>query len=432
MAEIAVERVDAPPANRLFVLSCIALTVTAMTFAIRAGMLTADGLGGEFGLNARELGWTASMAFIGFPAATVIGGLIYNSVGPRLIMIVAFLGHLLGLTLTIFAGGFMGLIISTFFVGFANGAVEAACNPMIANMYEDNKTTMLNKFHVWFPGGIVVGALAALAIQNLFGGDGRPTWQLEIAVMLIPTLIYGWMVFTTKFPDVREDTTDQTNTGKNLAAMFSNPLFYVIAALMTVTATTELGTQQFIGSLLGASGANPLVILAIVTGLMAVGRFFAGPLVHAINPTGVLLFSAVVSALGVFLLSVSTGGMTYLAAIVFAIGVCYFWPTMIGFVAEYLPDTGALGLSVVGGVGMVGLALWTPVLGGWIDDAEAAAAAQGLTDEAVTLAAGQATLSRILIFPIVLAVAFGILFLMRKRYQNNAVDHVSKEGVAHV
>jgi len=400
------------PSRKLFLLSCIALCVTAMTFAIRAGML--NDLGGEFSLTKEQLGWTAAMAFIGFPAATVIGGLIYNSVGPRLIMIVAFFGHLLGLTLTIFAGGFWGLIISTFFVGFANGAVEAACNPMIASMYSKNKTTMLNKFHVWFPGGIVVGSLAALAIKELFGGGDRPTWQLEIAIMIIPTLIYGWMVFTTKFPDVQLDTSDETDTGKNIAAMFS-PLFILIAVLMTITATTELGTQQWVGSLLESSGANPLIILAIVTGLMAVGRYFAGSLVHALNPIGVLLFSAIVTTLGVFLLSIATGGMTYMAAIVFAIGVCYFWPTMIGFVSEYLSKTGALGMSIVGGAGMLGLSMWTPVIGGWIDSATAKAEAAGLDGNAVTLAAGQDTLSKILLFPIVLTVCFLGIYLLRKR-----------------
>lgn len=398
--------------RRLFLLSCVALCVTAMTFAIRAGMLI--DLGTEFSLTKEQLGWTAAMAFIGFPAATVLGGLIYNAVGPRLIMIVAFFGHLLGLTLTIVAGGFWGLIISTFFVGFANGAVEAACNPMITGLYSKNKTTMLNKFHVWFPGGIVVGSLAALAIKALFGGTGQPTWKLEIAIMIIPTLIYGWMVFTTKFPDVTLDTTDQTDTGKNLKAMIS-PLFLLIAVLMTITATTELGTQQWVGSLLESSGANPLVILAIVTGLMAVGRYFAGPLVHAINPVGVLLFSAVVTTLGVFLLSIATGGMVYLAAIVFAIGVCYFWPTMIGFVSEYMPDTGALGMSIVGGAGMLGLSAWTPVIGGWIDSATANAQAAGLDPTAVTLAAGQETLSKILVFPIILIVCFLGLYILRGR-----------------
>lgn len=399
--------------NRLFLLSCIALCVTAMTFAIRAGML--NDLGTEFSLNKTQLGWTAAMAFYGFPAATVIGGLLYNSIGPRKIMIVAFLGHVLGLILTIFSGGFWGLVISTFCIGFANGAVEAGCNPMIASMYSDNKTTMLNKFHVWFPGGLVVGSLAALLVKKLFGGEGASTWQLEIGVMLIPTLIYGWMVFTTKFPDVTLDKSDETDTGKNLKALIS-PLFIFMCVLMTITATTELGTQQWVGSLLESSGAQPLVILAIVTGLMAIGRYFAGPLVHALNPVGVLLFSAVITTLGVFLLSMATGSMTYVAAIVFAIGVCYFWPTMVGFIGEYMPQTGALGMSIIGGAGMMGLAMWTPVIGGWIDSATSKAEAAGLTGDAVTLAAGQDTLGKILLFPIVLVLAFGLLFFLRKSF----------------
>jgi len=133
-ATLAAEDVPNDVRKKLFLLSCIALCVTAMTFSIRAGMLGT--LGEEFGLNAKQIGITAAMAGFGFPVATVFGGLIYNRVGPKFIMIIAFLGHLLGLALTIFSGGFWGLVISTFFIGFANGAVEAACNPMITKMYE--------------------------------------------------------------------------------------------------------------------------------------------------------------------------------------------------------------------------------------------------------------------------------------------------------
>ena len=405
--------------RKLFLLSCIALTVTAMTFSIRAGMLGT--LGGEFGLSARQIGITAAMAGFGFPVATVFGGLIYNRVGPKMIMVIAFIGHLLGLALTILSGGFWGLVISTFFIGFANGAVEAACNPMIAKMYDDNKTTMLNKFHVWFPGGLAIGALAAFAVQKMFGASGTPTWQMEIAIMIVPTLIYGWMVFTTPFPDIAADKTLETDTGHNIKAMIS-PLFIVMCLIMTVTAATELGTNQWVGSLLEASGAVPLVVLALVSTIMALGRYFAGPLIHKLNPTGVLLFSAIITTLGVYLLSIATGGMTYLAAVVFAIGICYFWPTMIGFIAEYKPETGALGMSIIGGMGMVGFTIWTPVIGGWIDAAREKAIAAGLSETEVTLAAGQDTLGNILFLPLGLIVAFGVLFAMRKSFVSSG-DH---------
>ncbi len=441
--------------SRLFNASCIALTVTAMTFAIRAGILSQ--LGVDFKLTDTELGWINAMAFLGFPIATMIGGPLYNAVGPRKIMWVAFITHLLGLIMTIFAGGFWTLLISTFFIGFANGSVEAACNPMIANMFDGNKTTMLNKFHVWFPGGIVIGALASALMTNLNLG-----WQPQIAIMLIPTLLYAWMIFGQEFPEEPESgsidfqklfppiyltivlglvliaasdlTLQQWFPGEastyvkfglivlvgGLIYQYFGLLYSVLALCMTLTATAELGTQQWVEKILGNSGAHPMLILAMITGLMAVGRYFGGPLIHKFKPIGVLFGSAVVATLGIGLMSVATGGMVYFAAILFAIGVMYFWPTMIGAAAEYTPQTGALGLSFLGGVGMFATSLWQPVIGGWLDTERASAIANGLSEEAADLAAGQATLDNLAVFPAILIILFGILYFTKGKWQEEA------------
>ncbi len=392
--------------SRLFNASCISLVVTAMTFAIRAGIL--GQLGTDFGLTDTQLGFVNSMAFLGFPLATIFGGLVYNSFGPRKLMVIAFVSHLIGLLLTIFAGDFWTLIISTFFIGFANGSVEAACNPMIADMYSGNKTTMLNKFHVWFPGGIVVGALA-----SKFMTDFNMGWQLQIALMLIPTLIYGYLFFGQTFP---ENESAENNTATNIKSLLS-PLFFFMVICMTLTATTELGTQQWVEKILGSTGASPMLILAMVTGLMAVGRFFAGPVIHKLNPAGVLWSSAIVATIAIYLMSTATGGLVYVAAILFAIGVMYFWPTMIGFVGEYLPKTGALGMSLIGGAGMFATSIWQPVIGGWLDTERTIALEAGLSTEQAELAAGQATLGNIVYFPAILIILFGVLFLNRKRLE---------------
>ena len=131
--------------TRIFTASCVALIVTAMTFAIRAGTLTE--LSNEFGLTDNQLGWMNSMAFWGFPIATLIGGLIYNLIGAKRMVYIAFFAHLVGLVLWMTAGGLEWLVFSTLVIGFANGTVEAGCNPLIADIYHDNKTTMLNRFH---------------------------------------------------------------------------------------------------------------------------------------------------------------------------------------------------------------------------------------------------------------------------------------------
>ncbi|MBT8232594.1 MAG: MFS transporter [Saprospiraceae bacterium] len=393
----------------LFYASCVALTVTSMTFAIRAGIL--NELKVDFGLQDAQLGWVNGMASFGFPIAMLLLGLAYNTVGPKKLMIIAFGCHLLGLIMTIFSGGFWGLILSTFAIGFANGSVEAACNPMIADMYPDNKTTMLNKFHVWFPGGLVIGSLISYFLEDSLG------WQLLIATMLVPTIIYGIMIFRLDFPKTQNL---ESNTKENIKAIMSSPLFWFMGILMTLTATTELGTTQWIERIIKNDGVHPMIVLAMITGLMAIGRYFAGPLVKKFNPIGVLLLSAVISAIGLVLLSQVSGGMVYFAAMVFAIGVTYFWPTMIGFIGENLPRTGALGMSLIGGFGMFGLTIWNPIIGNWLDTERQLAIDMGQTLEAAELTAGKATLDNIAVFPAILILAFGLLFFIMKKKETES------------
>jgi fucose permease len=394
--------------TRLFNASCIALVTTSMTFAIRAGML--DSWRTEFNLSYEEVGVIASMAFYGFPVATILGGIILDSIGMGRMLAIAWACHLAGLVLTIFAGGFWTLLISTFLVGFANGSVEAACNPMVASLYTDRKTTMLNKFHVWFPGGIVIGAVLGYLMGEMGLG-----WRLQCAIILIPMLVYGYMFYKQSFPRT-ERVEKGITVSQMVSAVFANPLFYFITACMLLTANTELSTGQWIQSLLKSVVAAPLLVLAFINGIMALGRFYAGPVVHRLNPAGMLLGSAIISAIGLFALAHAEGWATWGAAAVFAIGVCYFWPTMIGFVSEYIPDSGALGLSLVGGAGMLATAMFQPIIGKWFDNNLAEATARGLSGEEASLIAGQATLSNVGVLPIILIVAFGGLwFFMRGR-----------------
>lgn len=391
--------------NRLFTASCFALITTAFAFAIRAGIL--GKLAQEFNLTDTQLGYINQMAILGFPIATMVGGWLYNEFGPKRMMYLALISHLLGIFMTLGANGFSLLLLSNFFVGFGNGTVEAACNPMISNMYKENRTTMLNKFHVWFPGGIFLGSLISQFMTN--AGMG---WQAQIGVMLIPTAIYAYMFWGQSFPD--RASSGQAPLSQNLAGIFS-PLYLFMIFCMVLTANTELSTQQWVERLLAkAGGAQPMLILAMVTGLMAVGRYFAGPIIHRLNPTGVLWGGSIIAAIGIYLMSMATGPMVYVSAILFAIGVCYFWPTMLGFTGEYIPKSGALGMSLMGGAGMFATAIAQPIVGGWLDKSRMTAQAQGLTGDAADLVAGQETLQHLLTFPLILIVAFGVLwFYMR-------------------
>ncbi len=399
--------------KRLFYGSCFALITTAFSFSIRAGILPE--LGRTFDLSATQLGFINQMWFLGFPISMVLGGIFYSTIGPKKIMIFAFFAHTAGILMTIFSGGYVGLLISTLLIGLGNGCTEAACNPMIATSYSGKTmNTLLNRFHMWFPGGIVLGSLVSLFMTKMNLG-----WEAQIWIILIPTLIYAYLFYGQVFPEAKKEVASLSG---NLKAM-ATPLFIFMCACMTLTAISEFGPSQWAQLVLAKSGAEPMVILALITGLMAVGRYFGGEFVHKFDQTGVLLGSAIFTTLGIFLFSTQTGGMTYFAAIIFAMGVCYFWPNMIGFVAEKIPLSGAIGMSIVGAFGMFSTSIFQPIIGGWIDEAGAKAASMGLEGDALELAAGQATLQTMITFPVILIVLFTILLLWVRKIKAAAPAH---------
>lgn len=421
--------------TRLFVASCLALLVTAITFAIRAQLagVFSDG----YGLSDEQVGRAFGPAFWGFAVAMFVGGYFIDIVKTRTIVWLAFAMHLVGIVLLLLAKDYTSLFLSSVFIGLGNGSVEAACNPLVTALYPDKKSKMLNRFHVWFPGGIVIGSLlAALVMDQL-----NLSWQVLVGLLFIPLAIYGFLFLGQKIPETERVTSGVSykemmrNVGApitiTLAVIFmilvanvkfisdaitssySLPLIIIgviaffiviegrfmnkislifpfIFGSMLLTASTELGTTQWIEGLLEDRGINAMIILAVVTGIMAVGRYFAGSLIHRLNTTGVLIGSSVISAIGLYLLSIAQSpGFTVLAAAIFAIGVCYFWPTMIGAAAEYTPKTGALGMSILGGAGFVATSMVLPVMG-----------------QSIETAGPQMTLRNMTVLPLILIVAF--------------------------
>ncbi len=399
--------------KRLFYGSCFALITTALSFSIRAGVLPQ--IGDELSLTAEQLGFINSMWFLGFPISMVIGGLVYHTVGGKKIMQFALLAHGIGIIMTIYSGSYTGLLISTLLIGLGNGCTEAACNPMIADTYEGVRMSkMMNRFHMWFPGGIVIGSLV-----SKFMTDAGFNWESQIWVIMIPTLIYAYLFFGQDWPKAKIQAA--ASLSGNAQAMIK-PLFIFMFFCMALTAISEFGPQQWVGLILAKSGAQPMLILALVTGLMAVARFFGGEVVAKFNTTGVLLGSAILATIGVYLFSTQTGGMAYVAAIIYALGIAYFWPNMIGFIAEYIPKSGALGMSIIGAVGMFSTSIFQPIIGRWIDSDRAEMAGMGYSGDELDLLAGQATMGTMVLFPLILVGLFTILYFWMKKRGTDAPE----------
>jgi len=403
----------------LFNGSCFALITTAFSFSIRAGILPQ--LAEEFGLSAEQLGFINSMWFLGFPISMLIGGLVYHSFGPKNIMIVAFVAHTLGIVLTIYAGGYFLLLISTLFIGIGNGCTEAACNPMIADTYSGVKMNkMLNRFHMWFPGGIILGALISKFMTDFGFG-----WETQMWIIMFPTIIYAVLFYGKAFP--KPKVVGANSLFENLKAMLS-PLYIFLFCCMALTAITEFGPNQWVNVVLSSSGADAMLILALISGVMVVGRFFAGPVVKGLGQTGVLLFSAILATIGIYMFSTVTGFLAYGAAVIFALGICYFWPLMIGMVAQRIPLSSALGMSVIGGIGFFSTSIFQPFIGYWIDNSRLQNKAIGLSGDALELAAGQDTLEKMVIFPAILIVLFLILFFWQRNYKESQLKKQSESN----
>ncbi|MFN3665050.1 MAG: MFS transporter, partial [Sediminibacterium sp.] len=227
--------------------------------------------------------------------------------------------------------------------------------------------------------------------------------------------------------------------GVSAAEMYKsllNPLFIFMIILMFGTAITELFTGQWIDVLLKNVSDNAILLLTIETGIMVLGRAFAEPVVHRFSPAGVLLISAILSAVGLYLMGHTTGNMLFVGAIIFGMGVCYFWPTMLGFVSENLPKTGAVGLNLMGGAGMFAVSVYMIFMSDYYDNLLAAKLPAGAnladysnaaagTEMANALGeakklAGPEILNATMLIPIVLSVAFAGLFLyMRNKTKSN-------------
>ena len=388
--------------KRLFLASCIALVLTSMTFAIRARLETVFGPAGS-GLTLEQVGYAFMPAFWGFTLAMVIGGPIVEYIGMRKGMWLAFALHAAGIVATLIATDLVSLFTATVFIGIGNGMVEAVCNPLVASMYPDRKTKMLNRFHIWFPGGIVIGSIVGYLIMDVAGLG----WQLLVATLFIPLIVYGMLFIGQDFPQT--ERVQMGVTAGESARSLLTPLYLFVGFCMLLSAATELGTTQRIESLLAANGVNALLVLAFINGIMMVGRAMAGSIASRISTLGMLWFSAIFSFIGLQLLTVASGNLVFAAAAVFAVGVTFFWPTTLAFISENLPESGALGLSIMGGLGMLSVSFVLPIMGRILDTASG-------TDALRTMS----------ILPAILIVLYGgLFFVMRSRRQRAPAGSVS-------
>jgi len=435
---------ESKPSMALFWGCFIALITTAFGFITRMFLLDDEAITLELlKLDPAEVGRFKGIQIWPFAVSIILFSLVIDKVGYKFSMMFAFacqfIWAIMGVTALAIAEGNPGLAGGLIFWGglilaLGNGTVEAFINPVVATMFDKEKTKWLNILHAGWPGGLVVAGV----ITILLGGA---PWTLKLGIIAIPALAYFFMLIKQTFP-VQERVAAGVSykdmlsefgilgalvvgflmtlqlmdffptgpkwlfvlLGVGTVAAFGaytrnmgNPLLFVLILIMMPLATTEIGTDGWIAGIMASvvdfHGGWILVYTSVIMMLL---RFQAGPIVHKLSPLGLLVASAVLAIAGLMALSGAQGvAMIFGAATLYALGKTFFWPTMLGIVSEQTPKGGALTLNALSGIGMLAVGtLGFPYIGvlqtqtqqkALLANAEVATAVEGLVkDGAVT------------------------------------------------
>lgn len=397
----------------LFWASFATLIAAGIGFSVR-GVILKD-WGNQFGFTQAELGTITGGGLVGFGLAIIFFSFFADRFGYGKLMLVAFLLHASSAVVTFAAtpvygiygkaGAFWCLNAGMWLFALGNGTCEAVINPLTATLFPRQKTHWLNILHAGWPLGLILGVAITLGFEQ--AGSSLP-WEYKLGVFLIPVLAYGLMMCNRPFPKSEAQsagvplsgmmkqvgmlgfTLGAALIGLALARLLPSvlgapawigwiaagavwlafgvvtnfaPGHWVLAFLYVLHASVgyvELGTDSWITNITEEvlkSGTDAKLAFIWTNVLMFTLRFFAGPIVHKINPIGLLFVSACLGTAGLWLLGqgFTNSVWPWIAAVtVYGIGKTFYWPTLLGVISERFPKGGALALGLSGGVGMIG------------------------------------------------------------------------------
>lgn len=423
----------AKPANHraIFWISVLALFTAAVANAIRGG--ASDAMKAELfdptaaARSGELISSVLSNAFLGFAISLLIISPLLDRIGAKRVILFAAASFIVGPILILLApsaGSFDAvywtLNAGMIFTGFGWGATEGSINALTTTIYPEDKTGRLNVLHAWWPAGIIVGGLLSVL---LFGGGFG--WRTLIALLMIPGVILAIWVMRHEFPQT-ESTTAGVTFNEMLAEPFKHLGFWIFPAIMFLTASAELAPGAWVQvALTQTVGMQGILLMVYVSAIMFAMRHFAGPLEHRFSDMGLLCMSTIPAAIGLFLLATANSPFTALfAATLWAIGVCFMWPTMLAAVARRYPRSGSWGIGLVNFAGALAIWVVLPEIGKIYDKAKLAKAGgeeafkaleAGSTGMHEALAhAAEVSFKTISVIPVILFFIFGAVWLFER------------------
>jgi MFS family permease len=408
MSSVTISNVAiAPNARRLLWGGFLAILAAGVGFAIRGGILAT--WGAQFGFTGQQLGDINGAGFTGFCFGIIVGGIICDRIGYGKLVIAAFVFHVLSAVVTFAAApgqdqmlAYRLLYWGTFVFAVANGTLEAVANPLVATLFPDNRTHYLNILHASWPAGLVLGGFAGAFL----GETLQWHWKSQLALFLVPTVVYG-LIFLGQHMPKSEASQKGLTLGQMfndvgmlgglivcflLALFFSNALglsngvsyglsgvllifigvitrfsigswlLFVLFVAHTLVGAVELGTDGWIQNITGniLTPTQGKILFVFTSAIMFSLRFCADFIERrlGLSPVGILLVCSVLACIGLNLTStITTFGGAMLVLAVYAVGKTFFWPTMLAVASDRFPRTGAVAISIMGGIGMMSAGL---------------------------------------------------------------------------
>lgn len=364
--------------------------------------------GADFGFTAAQLGAIGGAGFTGFCFGIIIGGVVVDKIGYGKLVFAAFLFHVLSAFITFAASkgqaqdaAYNFLYWGTFVFALANGTLEAVANPLVSTLFPNNRTHYLNILHASWPAGLVIGGLIGWTL-----GENGVSWKIQLGLFLIPTILYGIAFLGQSFPK-SEAAAKGLKVGDMLREVgilgsavacyllvlfFQNALslpsavawaiggvlliavgiltsfsigsilLFILFVTHALVGAVELGTDGWIQNITGniLTPAQGKILFVFTSLLMFVLRF-CGHFIEnklKISPVALLFICAVLAVIGLNMVSgITTFVGAMVALSVYAIGKTFFWPTMLALVGDRFPRTGAIAMSIMGGIGMMSAGL---------------------------------------------------------------------------
>ena len=353
--------------SKLMIASFLTLIASGFGFATRAA--AGYDWGEAFSIGGLQFGAIMGAGFLGFGLMIFFGGILVEKFGYKTLLMLAFLLHaasgvMLLLAPSMFAGWresdaanatghvYSLLFYSAFVFSIAQGLYEAVINPLISDLYPENKTHYLNVLHAGWPGGMILGGLFAACFMGKEPWIAHMPWQYAMSAFGVFVIAYAVMAFPEKFPATASARTQ--SFAKTFACFASWP-FLLLIVLHGLVGYMELGVDSWMAKLMENVLPNAILILVYTSALMFVLRFFAGPIVHKINPIGLLFASSIIACLGLLWLGSDTTSvaMVFTAATFYSLGKAFLWPTMLAVAGERYPMSGAVAMGALGAAGML-------------------------------------------------------------------------------